>query len=675
LSTLVDGLVDNKSRLSLTPATLESSAFSDETPQVSDEELKIRDMLIEKMEEHEAWTQLLRGTKKQTTSTPQGFEKPLLFEADKCDIMLDDATNDNTPGSQEAEIWNDDNLEVTSTGCEPSTEHYQQLTPNTAVTNDTPEGYRFSRLVPERAFASPVLRMVGEHGGIFCHGILHGDPECRKDRGAVNEAVSALESQKTSDNHELKDASFTAYARPPSPEFDFELPQPRASPSGNITAEYSLISEADDYLREKGDTDCADEDGGFLSVLSEVAAYHASLKPSVRDDSAKLTENVATCSECSEDAPHCGRGSVCKEHDGMETHLEPLPLREASSEFREERRGQKECREGDLQKIGTNDDSDSSQESCVVDSSVGSHMESWGREMDASSDLNDSDRKKIEELHDTLEEVELMLKFGMDYMMSTNDEHCSEPSAPCKPLRDLSEFEDFGDAVDEIESHRRLADGTETSCEDRDAVETRVSSVSDQNCAPPSHDGKTASLSEADENGFVKLQTASVKLQTASVRKPHSKLQTVAASLTVKGHRPSPFKTPGKPALPGTPFQKLLPPRSAKKSPLKPVVTPSLSRRPANYREIVSPVGAYIHNTPTPSLVTIVKPKLLHAATPKGTMACRGATAAERQECVSVIENTPLKVGTTCMRLTVRISCSSPRLWLLSPVNITVHNA
>jgi hypothetical protein len=648
--------------------TLESSTSSGDTPQVSDEELKIRDILIEKMEEHEARTQQLRGTKKQTTSMPQDFKKPLLFEAENYDIkMMHDANNDfslndTTPANQEAEIWNDDNLEVTSTGSEPTTENYHQLVPNTAAASDTAEGYCFSRLTPERGVASPVARMVGDRDDIFCQSIFHGDPECREDREEVEGAVSALESRKTSDNRELKHASFTAHGRPPSPEFDIELPEPKASLPGNITAEYSLISEADDCLREKSEvevcnTNFADEDGGFLSVLSEAAVYHASLKPFVRDDSVKLTENVAMCSECSQDASHCGYGSVCKEHDSTEMHLEPLPLCEASGEFREERRGQKECPEGDLGKMGTDDDSESSpyivRESCLLDSSLGSHMESWGREMDASSDLNDSDRRKIEdmkqlescpngeEFHDSLEEIELLLKFGMDYMMSTDDEQRGMLSAPLEPQCDMSEFEDFGDAVDQIESRRHLADGTETSCEDRSAVavETCVSSVSDQNSVPRSHHGKTASLSEAGENWFVKPQTT-------SVRKPHSKLQAVE-SPTVKGN-----KTLGKPVL-----QKLLPPRSAKKSPLKPC------RRPVNYREIVSPVGVYIHNTPSPSLVTIVKPKLLHTATPKGTVVGRGATAVA----VSAVENTPLKVGTTCTRLTVRISCSLPRLWLLSP--------
>jgi hypothetical protein len=705
LSRLADSLVEDTSRLSL--ETLETSSFSGETPHVSDQELKIRDVLIEKMKEHEARTQQLRGAQKQTTSMPKDFKKSLLFEAENDDLMiLDDnenyfSLNDNTPASQEAEIWIDDNLEVTSAGSEPTTENYQQLTPNTVATGDKAEGYPFSRLIPERGFVSPVGKMVGDHDDIFCQSIFHGDAQCHKDREDVDEAVTALESQTsevgTTDNHELNGASFTAPARPPSPEFDIELPEAKVSLPGNITAEYSPISEADDCLRDEGElearnTNCAviasaevsaDEDGGFLSVLSEAAAYHASLKHATgesfdRGDSVKVTENIAMHSECSQDASHyaCGSpvvSSVCKERDGTEMHLEPPLQCEAFGELREERRGQKECPRGDLGKIGTDDDDGSSpyvvQESSVLDSSLGSHVGSWGREMDASSDLNDSDKRKMgglkklescsdeDECHDSLEEIELLLKFGMAYMMSANEEQClsmtgkkqslgDSVSAPIKPLREMLEFEDIGEAVDQMESHRHLADGTEMSCEDRSAVavEACLSSVSDHNSVPSSHCGKTA----GDEG-----ENWCVRPQTMSARKPRSKLQAVV-SPTVKSKKPSAFKTPGKPVFAGTPFQKLLPPRSVKKSPLKPIVTASPCRRPVNYSNIVSPVGAYIHDTPSPSLVTIVKPK--------GTMAGRGATVVERQDSLSA-----LKVGITCMRLTVRSLCSLPRLWLLSP--------
>jgi hypothetical protein len=363
----------------------------------------------------------------------------------------------------------------------------------------------------------------------------------------------------------------------------------------------------------------------------------------------------------------------------MEVHLEPLPLYKASGEFREERRGQEECPGKDLGKMGVDDGNGSSesviQEGSVLNSSLGSHVGSCGREMDASSDLNDSDRRKIgdmknlescsdeEGFHDTLEEMELLLKFGMDYMMSSNDgEYPSmtanqslshSMSTPKKPLSEMSEFEDFGDAIDQVESHHGPTDYIETSCKDRsDAAEACVSSISDQNVVPSFHDIKTVSPSETGENLFLKPQTT-------PLRKPHHKLQAVV-SPTVKSNKPSPFKIPGKPMLHGTPVQKLLPPRSTKKSPLKPLVTVSPCRRPVNYNKIVSPVGAYIHNTPSPSLVTIVKPKPLHTAPAKGTVVGRVATAIERQDSLSGIEKTCLEVGVTCIQLTIRSSCSLP---------------
>jgi hypothetical protein len=546
----------------------------------------------------------------------------------------------------------------------------------------------------------------------LCQSIFLGDPEFHNDRQEVDEAVTALDFQtsKVSTTHyrKLKDASFTAPARPPSPEFDIETPEHKASLPSNIPAEYSLISEADDCLerslRDEGEIEVcdrnfaaiggvavsADEDGGFLSVLSEAALYHVSLRhtigePFEKGDSVGLTENTTMCSQCTRDVLHCACASaavlsMCKERDGMEAHLEPLPVLEVSAEFREERLDQEECPGRDLGKMGADDGSDSSlpvtQEGSVLNSSLGLHVGLCGQEMDASSDLNDSDRRNIGEMknlescsdeegsHDTLEEMELLLKFGMDYMMSSNDGEypsmtgkqslCHSVSTPKQPLGKISEFEDFGDPIDQVESRHGLADCIET-CKGRsDATELCVSSVLGQNSVPSAHYIKTVS---ASQNLFRKPQTT-------PLTKPYHKLQSVV-SPSVKSNK-SPFKIPAKPMLHGTPVQKLLSPRSTKKNPLKPIMTVSPCRRPVNYNKIVSPVGAYIHNTPSPSLVTIVKPKPLHTATAKGAMVGRGATAIERQDCLSGIEKTCLKVGITRIQLTITSCCFFSRLRLLS---------
>jgi hypothetical protein len=80
-------------------------------------------------------------------------------------------------------------------------------------------------------------------------------------------------------------------------------------------------------------------------------------------------------------------------------------------------------------------------------------------------------------------------------------------------------------------------------------------------------------------------------------------------------------------------------------------------------------VGAYIHNTPSPSLTTIVKTKPIHTATAKGTMVGRGATTIERQDTVSGIQKTCLEVDVTCIQLTIR-----SEVMVAVPVNITVHS-
>jgi hypothetical protein len=68
-----------------------------------------------------------------------------------------------------------------------------------------------------------------------------------------------------------------------------------------------------------------------------------------------------------------------------------------------------------------------------------------------------------------------------------------------------------------------------------------------------------------------------LKPQTTPLGKFHNKLQAVMSpTVTVKSGKPSAFKVPAKPVFCGTHIPKLIPLRSTKKSPLKPVIVVTL---------------------------------------------------------------------------------------------------
>jgi hypothetical protein len=711
LSKMDDNLVEETARLSLVPVvtcreTVKASAtdkvFAGETQQMSDKDRETRDMLIEKMEQHDALTQQLRSIKKQCTGVTEVCKKPLSSEAPNDFIVtLNDVENDfsldeDSPDSPEIEVLNDDSLEATSSGFESSSENFQPLMPDTSATVDKSESCYFSRLISERDFISPMVKTVGNRDSMLSKSTFLGDLERQYGRRTVDQALAALGCLSSdagiTHNHEFDDSSFSAPARPPSPEFDIEMPEQSVSVPCNISynntgAEYSMISEADvcseaslrDNGKEELNGNCADirenvmvsadEDGGFLSVLSEAALYHATLKhTSDTGNNVRLVENMDMFSQDVSEELHCALASTAVQcvHEECDDVQKQDPSLEASGEFVQEGREQEESPGMDPRNKSVDADGDDSvsviQEWSVLDGSIGSHVGSCIREKDATSDLNESDRKNIEDMknlescsegegfNDTLEEMEMLLKFGMDYMMSGNNTECPDAtdkqslchsvSTPNKPLTEMSGFEDFGDAI-------RYTNCVETCSEDHTEVCTKrevcASGLLNKDSLPSSQGAacggvETVSTSEVDGISSLKPITPLGKFD--------NKLQTVV-SLTVnlKSDKPSPFKVPVKPVFYGTHIPKLCPPRSAKKIPLKPITMVSPSKRPLDYSKIVSPVGAYIHNTSSPSLVTTVKPKLCHAATPRRVMVGRGVTVMPRHDPVSGIEKTYLEVS------------------------------
>lgn len=708
LSKLDDNLLDETSRLSLvsmmsseetTDSNATESALMGEKQGMSGEERKIRDLLIEKMEQHEAQTQQLRSTMKQAAGAPDMCRKPLPSEAlSDYVIILNDVENDflldeDSPVSPEVEILND-NLEGTSTRFDSAGENFQPLVPDTPTTGDRSQCCRFSRLVSERDVVLPGVKKVENQDVILSQSIFLGD-ECCYGRQKVDQTPTGLGCQTTTfgttQNHEVDDASFTAPARPPSPEFDIATPEEKSSVPTDVSysytaAEYSLISEADDCL-EALDRNCAgtgsilvsaDEDGGFLSVLSEAALYHASLKHTSgeyidRGNNVGLTENNDMCPQDAQQESHSTHESgtvqfVHEECNDMEKQERPHPLHD----FIEEGQELKEFPGRGLRDTDVNDYDDGSvsvvQEYSVHGGSVGS----CGREMDATSDLNDSDRRNIEDMknlesyseeegfHDTLEEMEMLLKFGMDYMMSGNDEECPDATGkqsvcPKGALGEMSDPEDFGDDIHRAENHHCLENSVKTYSADQSGACTKpevcVPDPLNQNSMASSHDVcgcvETTSATGVDDNWFSKPQTTPLGKFRSKVQAVVSPTVNQKICQSMKSDEPSPFKIPVKPALHGSHNPKPCPPRSAKKSPLKPTTMVSPCKKPVNYDKILSPVGAYIRNIPSPSLVTIVKPKLPHVATPRRMMAGKGAAAVPRYESTSGIEKTYSEVSVT----------------------------
>jgi hypothetical protein len=710
LSKMDDSLVEETARLSLVPvvarretvrACATDKAFAGKTQQMLDEDRKTRDILIGKMEQHDALTQQLRSIKKECTGVPDVFKKPLSSEASGDDIMnlnnveKDFSLDEDGPDSPEVEALNDDSLEVASSEFESSSENIQPLIPDTPATADKSESCHFSRLTSESDFITSVVKTEGNHG-MLSKSIFLGDLECQYGAQKVDEALAVLGCLSSdvgiAHNHELDDTSFSAPARPPSPEFDIKIPEQRELvpcdiSCNNTLAEYSLISEADDCseasLRDSGkeerNENCvdvrndvmvsADEDGGFLSVLSEAALYHATLKhTSDMASHVRLAANSDMCSQNVLEEFHSAAASTAVQcvHEECDDVQKQEHSCEASSEFVQEGQEQEESLGMDLKSkcvYGNSDNSLSVIHECpALD---GSLVGSCIREMDATSDLNECDRKNMEDMknleseegfNDTLEEMEMLLKFGIDYMMSGNDVVCSEAtdkqsvchtvSTTKKSLSEMSEIEDFG-----IEIH--VTKGVETPSEDYTEScrkhEVCASDLLNKNSLSSSQrvacDGvEIVSTSEMDCISFPKPATPLGKF--------HNKLQAVAsATLNLKSDKPSPFRVPVKPVFHGTHIPKVGPGRSAMKSLLKPITVASPSKRPLDYSKVMSPVRAYIHNTPPP-LVTTIKPKLCHAATPKRVAVGKGATVMPKHEPISGIEKTHLEVSINLRVLT-----------------------
>ncbi|KAJ9592452.1 hypothetical protein L9F63_015868, partial [Diploptera punctata] len=221
-------------------------------------------------------------------------------------------------------------------------------------------------------------------------------------------------------------------------------------------------------------------------------------------------------------------------------------------------------------------ESESSDDSVVVIVNNGNIRQT--REMDAMEDLNENDVQKFGqmenynssgEFHDTLEEMELMLQMGMDYI------------ADGRTLDDLK--------IEDDKNEDSASNSTDTMCK----------SVTQQE----------------HEDGNESMKSSRTKIP--QMKNNVQKLQAVV-SPTVRV-KPSPFKMPIKPV--------------SKKTPLK--VAALYGKKLGQYNKIMSPVSAYIHNSPVPTLVKNITPKSGHTTPRK----CRNVTPACSEEVWQGIEN------------------------------------
>jgi hypothetical protein len=258
----------------------------------------------------------------------------------------------------------------------------------------------------------------------------------------------------------------------------------------------------------------------------------------------------------------------------------------------------------------------------------------------------------------------MLWKYGKDYLLSSNDKECPDMtekqtvchsmSSPNKSLYEMSEFEDFGEGINEGENHHHVTDDTETYSEDHSGgcarSEISTSAVSHKNPEPSSCGVvcdyvKTGSVGKAHDN-------LCVKPQSMPFGKFHNKLKAVVSPTmnvklrqTVRNDKASPFKIPVKSVPHGSSIPKLIAVRGDKKSSFKTTTVVTPGKRTLDYKKIVSPVGAYIHNIPTPSLVTTVKPVLAHTGIPKRMMMDIEAAVMSRPAAMSKIEKVCAKVG------------------------------
>ncbi|PSN46243.1 hypothetical protein C0J52_11384 [Blattella germanica] len=306
--------------------------------------------------------------------------------------------------------------------------------------------------------------------------------------------------------------------RPTSPEFDIEVPH--AIVAGN----YSLISEPEEQKSIASIR--ADEDGGYLSVLSEAAMYHALLK-SGSVTFRGINKNQDLISNTSD--------KVVYQEESKPTTVSQPDIVTSTTRFSSETSLDEEMQ--------INDDSVVT----ICSTHVSTMTRTHERELDATSDLNESDVKKLEQMrsfesseggfHDTMEEIEMMMKLGMDYFNVGQNKEDANTNAS-EEIR--LEIPEFGKHL-EKESAQEL--------EDEVILDLPVKS------------------------NIPKLQSPATRLQT---NVQATKLQAIVSPTVHAKPITSPFKVPVKP------------PVHMKKTPLKPVTPPC--KKPYNYNKIISPV-------------------------------------------------------------------------------------
>lgn len=305
LSKLDDSLVEDVSKLSLalmmtSKEAMETCVYSDEMQQMSDEDRKIRGFLIEKMEQHEAQTRQLRRFKKQVSGVAGVCKQTLLSETTSdglitlSDVQEYFSLDEDIPANENEPTLNKDASEIISNGFESTGKDYLPLVSDTP--SEKSGSCYFSGVTADKYFASPVVGSMGYHDDMLSQSISIGDLGCCYGRQRTAQAHASLPSQAsksgTTHNHKLNDVSFMAPARPPSPEFDIEVPEQKAFLPSNVSysyiaGEYSLISEADDCLEALRDKDIIEApDGNDLPskgiIFCVCVSDHCQKNPSFR---------------------------------------------------------------------------------------------------------------------------------------------------------------------------------------------------------------------------------------------------------------------------------------------------------------------------------------------------------------------------------------------------------
>ncbi|XP_069699228.1 uncharacterized protein [Periplaneta americana] len=780
----IDGqLADETSRLSLDSSMMFEGAEKLSPSEISEEDRKTRDMLIEKMKEHAFRTQQLMSTKKQANNTKQSetsMDDVIILNDDENDLSFDQdsfASPELHPGADDivkGEISSRDYLDISMGNCESDRTNCQSK-----PIVHTSEMSHFSRLMSETDLSS-CSSPTEKDDTSLSRNIFLGDLEHHYGEEKVDEALASFSMQ--SNEEEKESISYISDehdhysqisedmipARAPSPEFDIEIKKQKAHEMipDEGCYEYSLISEAEEqsqlFLKDEevntsnndkqvntssedeevntsskdsedeevnisskdeevntsnkdkevntGSKDeevnpsnedeevstsnkdlqnnvkDADEDGGFLSVLSEAAMYHAALK-NVPCDGADKKMSVQNSNKSFKENSNVKTNDVIHENgeDRNECHYVQCTLaKPVESSFHVTAEDSFEFGMKSEYLSSNTCQSVASIDECAIHnsthgSSVHSHTVSYGREMDATSDLNESDMENMTDLkrikscseeddfHDTLEEMELMMKFGISYMMSSNIDNASKScdvtgqesfhnamSTPKNTRDKIKEFEDFGGFISKVDDNFTVNIGRDSRSyeeiheKERDH-EAYITEQSEANCLQCCKEEehldqvKSNICDQADTQSLRHVNGASDKIKTGKsqiceniriIKNSQHKIvfpnETSPSFDTkncasVSSENPSPFKMPSKPLTSASVGSKQGSCRSMKKSPLKTITMISPCKKSINYSKIMSPVGAYIKNTPSPSLMTIVKPKPCHVITPKRTTSSRVA--------------------------------------------------